>query len=151
MILNDNEISNYCLKYPAMYKYMGPLIKPFVPNKIQSEYSYGLEPSSYTMRVEGESFTLEPGKTKVVWTLERLTMPRTLVGHLYLKTSYQRQGVIAQMGLVDPGYIGNLSVTILNASEASIEIIGGQGMVVIEFQEVMPPSTSYTGKYQQGG
>ena len=109
------------------------------------EASYALRVAADGLILEGEQYkpnenypegniVIAPGKIAILSTVERLNMPKDLVGKIGIRFKYACQGVIGLMGIqVDPSYgqnydderlyirvanIGNHDVTIAPSDEA---------------------------------
>lgn len=131
------------------------LIEPF------SEKS--LQPAGYDLRVgkeayingelidvEGTGGLLIPPKTHaLVLTLERVKLPDDIMGDMKIRSSLAREGLIGSFAWVDPGWDGNLTLALFNASERPIELAYGERFVQIAFIRLEGPSQSpYRGNYQ---
>src|SRR5437879_13337733 len=63
-----------------------------------------------------EKLTIKPGHQTLAATMERVGLPNNFLGILHLRSSFAREGVIASLALVDPGYQGQLTIKIGRAS-----------------------------------
>ena len=76
---------------------------------------------------EGEEwirpYILKPGQMVQVVSKEAFALPDTITGHVTYKTALTRQGVWAlTVGIVDPGWKGPISTTLLNFSNVNHSI-----------------------------
>ena len=147
MILGHNEIHNSltkgeifrngtwdpdCVKEASYALRVAPdgLIldgKPFRPND---------------QRIEG-SIVIEPGKIAVLSTVERLNMPRDLVGKIGVRHKYASQGLIGLMGIqVDPYYGQNqdderLYIRVSNVGSDNVRIPVSDEVFTFEIHSVL--------------
>ena len=91
---------------------------------------------------------LAPGFPVVVTTAEVVNFPATLAGELVLKSSMGRQGIdMCKAGWIDPGFRGNLSVTLYSHVAARLEL--GQRFIQVKFYRMdRVPESAYRGRYQ---
>ncbi len=131
------------------------LIEPF------SEKS--LQPAGYDLRIGNEAHIngelidvggtgrlLIPPKTHaLVLTLERVKLPCDIMGDMKIRSSLAREGLLGSFAWVDPGWDGNLTLALFNASERPIELAYGERFVQIAFIRLEgPPQSPYRGNYQ---
>lgn len=83
----------------------------------------------------GEEFVLRETSHTLIGTMEKIKMPKYLVGTMFLKSRYGRGGFLPWgQGLVDPGYEGNLTISLLNLSQHPKIFVGGDKICHITFQ-----------------
>jgi deoxycytidine triphosphate deaminase len=105
MLLSDQEIKN----------------RRLVENRIEAHFraaSYDLSVGTI-ISVEGKEeegeYWLKPQGIVEIISRERVKLPKDVVGYVMVKTSLCNQGILAlNIGIVDPGYEGFLSTTLLN-------------------------------------
>ncbi len=69
----------------------------------------------------GQVFDVLPGESLLVSTLEMIRMPAHLVGHMYPRSSVNRQGLAVDLsGIIDAGYEGNLIIPVRNNNIANV-------------------------------
>lgn len=152
-LLSDNEIAS-----------IKELIDPFVDHKVSEnvKYSYGLEPFGYTARLSrqyinlndgykilSDYIILEPNIPYLVSTIETFNFPISVTGHIYIKSSIMRQGIIGCFSPIEPGYKGNLSFLVVNLTDSPKTLIAEEGIAQIQFNRPSSVNnTSYNGKYQ---
>jgi dCTP deaminase len=69
----------------------------------------------------GQVCDVLPGESLVVSTLETITMPTHLVGHMYPRSSVNRQGLAVDLsGLIDAGYSGKLIIPVRNNNTSNV-------------------------------
>ena len=101
--------------------------------------------------VEQESVLLEPGQFALVHTKERVYIGPTLVGRVEGKSSLGRLGLFVHItaGYIDPGFDGNITLELFNASPYGLELVPGMPIAQISFHELKNPAQKlYSGKYQ---
>ncbi|MGH7949221.1 MAG: hypothetical protein ACREQF_08365, partial [Candidatus Binataceae bacterium] len=82
--------------------------------------------------------------------LERLQLTTLYAARLGLRSKYVRKGLLASMGLqVDPGFSGELNVTLVNLTPQAISLPYKDQFLSAEFHKLETPSTHpYGGPYQ---
>jgi dCTP deaminase len=116
-------------------------IDPFDDSKLQ--------PAGYDLS-SAEEIILRPKEPRLVATLERIKLSPSLLGILHLKSSFLREGVFAGLALVDPGFVGQLTVSLLNFGEEVVEIDRGEPFLQLTFIRLTSKAESpYGGKYQE--
>lgn len=64
---------------------------------------------------EVTTYSIPPQGMVVVVSKEKIKMPANIVGYAHVRTSLSSKGIMAiNIGIIDPGYSGNLSSTLLN-------------------------------------
>lgn len=70
---------------------------------------------------EGQFFEILPGEHVIVSTLEKITLPETIMGVLYPRSSVNRRGLSLDLtGIIDAGYEGNLVVPMRNTTSSQV-------------------------------
>jgi hypothetical protein len=85
-----------------------------------------------------------------VTVLERLQLSPLYAARLGLRSKYVRKGLFASMGLqVDPGFTGQLNVTLVNLTPQVITLPYKDDFLSAEFHKLEAPATHpYKGPYQ---
>ncbi|MDI9609042.1 MAG: dCTP deaminase [Candidatus Verstraetearchaeota archaeon] len=116
--------------------------------KIAPFSSDSLSPSGYDLRA-GRDIEIQKGSQTLVHTLERVELPPSIAGELFIRSSFAREGLFGSFAFVDPGFKGQLTISIANLGLKEIMISKGERFVQIVFNELdMPSSRPYSGKYQ---
>src|SRR5208337_5344925 len=68
----------------------------------------------YDLRVNSD-IRIPPGRSMLTATLERVELGEDLVGTLHIRSSLARAGIIASLALVDPGFHGQLTISLFNS------------------------------------
>lgn len=107
-----------------------------------------LSPAGYDAR-SASGLEIPPRSHALLATLERFELPLDLVGFIYLRSSLAREGLVGSFAVVDPGFKGNLTLPVFNASDQSIPIGEGERVVQVVFHQLVSvPSRGYEGRYQ---
>ena len=84
-------------------------------------------------------FVLEPGHTVQVISAEVFNLPANVTGHVTYKTSLTQKGIWAlTVGIVDPGWDGPISTTLLNFSKVAYAISEGDAFLRVILLEHAP-------------
>jgi dCTP deaminase len=134
------------------------VIDPFDDTQVQ--------PASYDLRIGEQGITtsgkkvinlreigylaMEPGDVAIVTVLERIQLSTRYAARLGLRSKYVRKGLVASMGLqIDPGFAGELNVTLVNLTPQSIALPYKDDFLSVEFHKLEAPATHpYRGPYQ---
>jgi len=107
-----------------------------------------LNPAGYDLRVKN-TVRIEPGVQELVATIERIELDLSLVGFLNIRSSFAREGVIGSLALVDPGFRGQLTIALFNASKQLVKIRKGERFVQVTFAKLgRRAKRGYIGRYQ---
>ena len=108
-------------------------------------------PDADTSKTKG-SLEIPPKTRFLVSTEEEVHLGPRVVGDLWLRTTWARQGVLPAFGKVDAGFEGTLTLSAYNASERPLEIAVGDTFAQLTFHEVRSlPEATYaesSGTYQ---
>jgi dCTP deaminase-like protein len=95
-------------------------------------------PHAGTMAATSE-YRLPPGGMVRVVSRESLRMPDDVTGHVLLKNALCRTGVLAiNIGVVDPGFVGPLSSTLINFGRADFVVGKGLSFLRVSFHRSAP-------------
>ena len=132
-LLSDVEIEE-CIKSGSL------VIAPFDDSCLTG--------AGYDLRLGGETSIL-PGQNKLVATFERVELDDGLVGTLYLRSTLARAGVIGSLALVDPGFRGQLTVSLFNAGQKPFNLSRQARFLQIVFHRLgVKTARPYAGRYQ---
>ena len=107
-----------------------------------------LNPAGYDLRLSDE-VALEPSEHRLVATMERVELSRDLVGVLHIRSSLAREGVLASLALVDPGFRGQLTISLFNGGNKAIRLKAGERFVQLTLLRLArQAATKYEGRYQ---
>lgn len=121
------------------------------PNNIDEVNQYVSE----THVEEDEEFILHPGEFALATTVESVTVPDDLVGHVEGRSSLGRLAIIihATAGLADAGYTGQITLELSNLGAAPVALSPGMRISQITFTRMTSPAdrpygTERGSKYQ---
>jgi dCTP deaminase len=107
-----------------------------------------LSGAGYDLRLAMDT-TIPPRRHKLVATLERVEIPDDLTGTLHVRSSLARAGILASLALVDPGFRGQLTISLYNAGSKPIVMHEGDRFVQMVLHTLgMKTQRPYQGKYQ---
>jgi dUTPase len=90
---------------------------------------------------EGSTYELKPGGMVRVVSTEALRLPDNITGHVLLKNDLCTKGVLAiNIGVVDPGFEGPISSTLINFGRADFVVEKGTPFLRVSFHHC-PKST----------
>jgi deoxycytidine triphosphate deaminase len=88
---------------------------------------------------EVDTYTIPPQGMIVVVSKERLTIPSDIVGYAHIRTGLSSRGIMAiNIGIIDPGYSGNLASTLLNFGKDAFSLQAGERFLRTTFHAVQP-------------
>lgn len=95
-----------------------------------------------------EEFELKPGEFCLASTMEYVKVPKNYAGFVQGRSSIGRLGLFVQnAGFIDPGFEGEITLELFNASNRSIIIEKGIRVCQIVLLETRSFSSGYKGKY----
>jgi dCTP deaminase len=83
---------------------------------------------------------IPPNLWFVVATKEYFALPPTLVGEIWIRTTWARKGILASFGRIDAGFNGNLTFSAFNASSGAVDIPIGERFAQVVFSELRSSS-----------
>ena len=147
-------------------------IKDMVPEKVVAHgMSYGLGEAGYDIRIKQEirfypvnpdaefkkfrvmtftndSFTNDDeGRFTLASAIEEFQMPTHLLGRVCDKSSWARKGLSVFNTVIEPGFIGGLTLELVYHGNTDLIIPAGAPIAQVIFEEVKNPA-QYNGKYQ---
>ena len=147
-------------------------IKDMVPEKVVAHgMSYGLGEAGYDIRIKQEirfypvnpdaefkkfrvmsftndSFTNDDeGRFTLASAIEEFQMPTHLLGRVCDKSSWARKGLSVFNTVIEPGFIGGLTLELVYHGNTELIIPAGAPIAQVIFEEVKNPA-QYNGKYQ---
>ena len=107
-----------------------------------------LNPAGYDLRLSTE-VALEPSEHRLVATIERVELDSGLVGILHIRSSLAREGILASLALVDPGFKGQLTISLSNTGSNTIQLKAGERFVQLTVLRLGKRAVApYDGRYQ---
>ena len=141
MILSDGDIDHIIKSGKAF------LINPYNDEMLQPN-SVDLTLGDELKKINGKSidlrqssYKIKPNEFLLGSTLEKIYIPRDLVGHIDGKSSLGRLGVFIHVssGFIDSGFKGNVTLEIYNCSDKEFELYHGMSICQIVFQTLTSP------------
>jgi dCTP deaminase len=81
--------------------------------------------------------------------MERVELGRDLVGALHIRSSLAREGIVGSLALVDPGFRGQLTISLFNGGKKPVQLEAGERFVQISLHRLgREATTKYEGRYQ---
>ncbi len=141
-------------------------IKDMLDQKVKEHgVSYGLSEAGYDIRIkqsihffnddgvrrvgvmypDGPDF--EEGRFAIASTIEEFDMPSNLVGIVHDKSTWARCGLSVFNTVIEPGFIGGLTLELVYHGNDELVIPAGAGIAQVIFHE-LAERASYNGKYQ---
>jgi dCTP deaminase len=107
-----------------------------------------LNGAGYDLRL-GMDITIPAGKYELVATLESVELPSDLVATLHIRSSLARAGIMESLALVDPGFRGQLTISLYNAGVEPYRMRKGDKFVQMVLHTLgMKTRRPYHGRYQ---
>lgn len=102
-------------------------------------------------KIIANEFILRPHTLVLATTKECVNLPNTISGQLEGRSSIGRNGLfIHNAGVIDSGFIGEITLELFNASDNSIVLKAGTRIAQLIFNELKTPTNRpYNGKYQK--
>jgi dCTP deaminase len=119
--------------------------------KIGKDVAVASQDGRAKLDLEAEKIVIIPPYTPaVIYTMEHLKLSLSLLGRFGLKSSLSRRGMYGSVGLqVDPGFKGNLSVTLFNITPVGFPLNFGDSFLSLELHRLeTPASRGYSGEFQ---
>jgi dCTP deaminase len=133
MALSDSEIRD------ALNE-KGLVIDPFEETS--------LNPAGYDLRLSADT-VLIPSGHRLVATMERIELGSDLVGILHIRSSLAREGILASLALVDPGFRGQLTISLFNGGGKAVQLRAGERFLQLTLLRLgRMAATKYKGRYQ---
>ena len=109
---------------------------------------FRINPAGIDLRIDRD-ITLEPKKQSLVASIETVELSENYVGFLHLRSSLAREGLFASLALVDPGFRGQLTVSLYNAGESAVHLAKGERFIQLSIVRLGKPAIKkYSGRYQ---
>ena len=96
------------------------------------------------------SVIIKPNDFYLVTTIEKVNLPKNLVGIIKPRSTLQRMGVYVRTTQVAPGYCGELTFAIKNVGPCKVKVDLGARIVHIMFAQVSGKTALYRGQWKGG-
>ena len=105
-------------------------------------------PAGVDLRIDRD-ITLQPKQQSLVASIETVELSENFVGFLHLRSSLSREGLFASLALVDPGFRGQLTVSLYNAGDSTVNLTKGERFIQLSIIRLGKPAIKkYSGRYQ---
>ena len=109
---------------------------------------FRLNPAGIDLRIDRD-VRLKPKQQLLVASIERVDLSDRIVGFLHLRSSLTREGLFASLALVDPGFRGQLTVSLYNSGDSAINLAKGERFIQLSLLRLRKPAMNkYAGRYQ---
>jgi len=116
--------------------------------KISPFSSERLNPAGYDLS-SSSRFALNPKEWKLVSTLESVELSSSIVATIHLKSTLAREGLLGSFAIIDPGFRGQLTLSIYNSGNRIVKVDRNEPIVQVIFHLMeIQPDTPYDGRYQ---
>ncbi len=119
-----------------------PELQEIIPKVVRKTHGLAI--------ARGKIFQLAPKKYYLCTTKEKLNMPLDLIAFILPRSTLFRSGVSLRTAVVDPGYIGVLTLGIKNETGHEFTLEKNSRIAQIVFSKVYGKAENYSGKYQGG-
>ena len=110
--------------------------------------TFGLSSCGYDVRLD-QSVTLQSGQFCLASTIEQFRMTDQVVGIVHDKSTWARRGIAVQNTVIEPGWIGYLTLELTNHGRDLITLPRGTPIAQILFHFLdQATDQPYEGKYQ---
>jgi len=124
------------------------IFEPFSDRAKFNGMSYGVGPAGYDVRLDQE-VRIPANGFALASTLEKFTMPTDLLGIVHDKSTLARLGIALQNTVIEPGWVGYLTLEITNHGTEEMVLPEGSPIAQIIFHVLdSEASVAYDGKYQ---
>lgn len=123
-------------------------IKNMLDHKVQGGLtSYGLVEAGYDIRIKQAVTLTEKKRFSLASAIETFDMPTHLVGIVHDKSTWARQGLSVFNTVIEPKFIGGLTLELVYHGEGELVIPAGCGIAQVIFH-LLTEEASYNGRYQ---
>lgn len=130
------------------------IITPHRPRTRLYGMSYGVSGAGYDIRVK-RGVRLKEGRTALAISIEHFAMPKNVMAIVHDKSTWARLGVQVQNTVIEPGWVGYLTLEISYAPLIhAVEepwIRDGSPIAQVIFHFIDAETEGYAGKYQDAG
>ena len=105
-------------------------------------------PRFYYRKSKNSELLINSNDRYLVCTIERINMPKDLIGLVGLRSSYSRLGLQMPLGFIDPGFVGQLTMEISGGTFPVLLHSGDRVFHVIFAALKEASETAYNGRYQ---
>ena len=96
---------------------------------------------------DAQDYDVVDGRFTIASAIEEFQMPDNLVGIVHDKSTWARRGLSVFNTVIEPGFIGGLTLELVYHGNDELVIPAGAGIAQVIFHE-LAERASYNGKYQ---
>lgn len=123
-------------------------IKNMLYEKVQGDLtSYGLVEAGYDIRIRQAIILTPENRFSLASAIEEFQMPDDLVGIVHDKSTWARQGLSVFNTVIEPKFMGGLTLELVYHGNDRLEIPAGVGIAQVIFHG-LTEKASYNGRYQ---
>lgn len=123
-------------------------LSPMIEGKVrQHGVSYGMSEAGYDIRIKQDVWLHPLRRFALASAIEKFRMPCNLVAIVHDKSSWARRGVSVFNTVVEPGWVGFLTLELVYHGWKPLHIPAGAGIAQVMFHQIAT-TAAYTGKYQ---
>ncbi len=109
---------------------------------------FRMNPAGVDLRIDRD-VRLKSREQLLVASIERVELSNHIVGFLHLRSSLAREGLFASLALVDPGFRGQLTVSLYNSGDSAVNLAKGERFIQLSLLRLGKPAIKqYAGRYQ---
>jgi dCTP deaminase len=96
-----------------------------------------------------KTVVVKPKHYELVATMETVELGLNVVATLHIRSSLAREGLIGSFAVVDPGFRGQLTLSLHNVGEKAVTLKEGERILQIMFHRLgSSAQKGYNGSYQ---
>ncbi len=104
--------------------------------------------AGYDLRLDSDA-VLKPSEHRLVATMERVELRGGVAGFLHIRSSMAREGILASVALVDPGFRGQLTIALFNSGAKTVRLKARERFVQLTLVRLGEGAARlYEGRYQ---
>ncbi|MBI4127987.1 MAG: hypothetical protein HY459_02855 [Parcubacteria group bacterium] len=128
---------------------IGPIIAMEAPwDGISAKVDPHREGTLPTMELLQLPYYVPPFTRFLAYTADVITAPRGLLSVVTMRSTWARLGLLCPPTVVDPGFIGNITLEVLNTSSYPILIRPTDKIFSLVWMPLIDIKTVYEGRYQ---
>src|SRR5438552_16812683 len=109
---------------------------------------FRVNPAGVDLRIDRD-IRLKPKQHSLAASIERIELSDQIVGFLHLRSSLAREGLFASLALVDPGFRGQLTVSLYNSGDSAVNLAKGERFNQLSLLRLgKHASNKYAGRHQ---
>lgn len=128
------------------------LFEPFIKDSLTSngyDLKIEVDMTSPYLKEQMKTYPLQPNELIKVKSIETIGLGPDIIGFMYLRSRYTRQGLIGIFAVVDAGFHGKIIATIKNLSNVPVDINLSEGVIHIVFSYLKDRATTPYGSTEK--